>query len=81
MKMVDEDNSEVPMESSLQAGKLATILYNVAQKAMIKQFWTGWLYDVMQSLCTAEGITEKDNVQLQNDDVDILLLLDFSYCQ
>jgi len=32
MKMVDEDNSEVPMESSLQAGKLATILYNVAQK-------------------------------------------------
>ena len=30
--MVDEDNNEVPMESSLQAGKLATILYNVAQK-------------------------------------------------
>ena len=48
---------------------------------MIKQVWTGWLYDVMQSLCTSEGITEKDNVQLQNDDVDILLLLEFSYCQ
>ena len=80
MKMVDEDNSEVPMESSLQAGKLATILYTVAKK-MIKQVWTGWLYDVMQSLCTSEGITEEDNIQLQNDVVDILLLLEFSYCQ
>ena len=71
MKMVEQHSNEVPMESSLQAGKWATILHNVTQKRC----------DVMQSMCTSEGITEKDNIQQQNYVVDILLVLEFSYCQ
>ena len=48
---------------------------------IIKQVWTDWFYDVMQSMCTSEGITEKDDIQQQNYVVDILLVLEFSYCQ